>query len=113
MFQQYLPFKPSFSKYVFEQIVNLVNRLLRTNFKRKNTKLTFIVDATPVDVDINFMRKHYSKKYLSKMDLKWSYSSSKGHYIGYKVTIVLEKNSLTPVLILIHNGAPHDTKIYK
>ena len=27
--------------------------------------------------------------------------------------MVLEKNSLTPVLILIHNGAPHDTKIYK
>ena len=47
------------------------------------------------------------------MDLKWSYSSSKGHYIGYKVTMVLEKNSLTLVLILIHNGAPHDTKIYK
>ena len=103
-----------FSKYSVEQIVNLVNRLLRTNFKRKqHEKLTFIVDATPVDVDINFMRKHYSKKYLSKMDLKWSYSSSKGHYIGYKVTIVLEKNSLTPALILIHKGSPHDTKIYK
>ena len=102
-----------FSKYSVEQNVNLVNRLLRTNFKRKNTKLTFIVDATPVDVDINFMRKHYPQEYLSKINLKWSYSSSKGHYIGYKVTIVLEKNSLTPVLILIHNGAPHDTKIYK
>ena len=37
----------------------------------------------------------------------------KGHYIGYKVTIVLEKNSLTPTLILIHKGSPHDTKIYK
>ena len=59
------------------------------------------------------MRKHYSKKYLSKINLKWSYSSSKGHYIGYKVTIVLEKNSLTPVLILIHNEVPHDTKISK
>ena len=47
------------------------------------------------------------------MDLKWSYSSSKGHYIGYKVTIVLKKNSLTPVLILIHKGAPHNTKVYK
>ena len=59
------------------------------------------------------MRKHYSKKYLSKINLKWSYSSSKGHYIGYKVTMVLEKNSLTSVLILIHKGAPYDTKIYK
>ena len=41
MFQQYLPFKPSFSKYVFEQIVNLVNRLLKTNFKRKQHENNF------------------------------------------------------------------------
>ena len=27
--------------------------------------------------------------------------------------MVVEKNLLTLVLILIHNGAPHDTKIYK
>ena len=44
------------------------------------------------------------------MNLKWPYFSSKGHYISYKVTTVLKKNSLTPVLILIHNKAPHDTK---
>ena len=59
------------------------------------------------------MRKHYPKKRLSEINLKWSYSSSKGYYIGYKVTVVHKKNSLTPVLILIHKGAPHDTKIYK
>ena len=59
------------------------------------------------------MRKHYSKERLSEINLKWSYSSSKGYYIGYKVTVVHKKNSLTPVLILIHKGVPHDTKIYK
>ena len=49
------------------------------------------------------------------MNFKWSYFSSKGYYIGYKVTIVLKKNSLTPALILTHNRTPHDTqkKIYK
>ena len=41
------------------------------------------------------------------MNLKWPYFSSKGHYISYKVTTVLKKNSLTPVLILIHNKTPH------
>ena len=44
------------------------------------------------------------------MNLKWSYFSSKGHYISYKVTIVLKKNSLTPALILTHNRASHDTQ---
>ena len=101
------------SKININTIVNLVNRLLRTNFTRKhNKRLTFLVDATPVDVDMNFLRSTYSKKYLEKLDLKWSYSSSKGHYIGYKVTMVLEKDSLTPVMILIHQGAPHDTKLF-
>ena len=50
------------------------------------------------------------------MNLKWPYFSSKGHYISYKVTTVLKKNSLTPVLILIHNKTPHKypkKKIYK
>ena len=102
-----------FSKISVKTIVDVVNRLLRTNFRRKNNrKLTFLVDATPVDVDMNFLRSHYSKEYLKKLNLKWSYSSSKGHYIGYKVTMVLEKESLTPVMILIHQGAPHDSKLF-
>ena len=61
---------------------------------------------------MNFLRSIYSKKYLEKLDLKWSYSSSKRHYIGHKVTIVLEKDSLTPVMILIHQGAPHNSKLF-
>ena len=49
------------------------------------------------------------------MNLKWSYPLSKGYCIGYKVTILLKKNSLAPTLISIHNEIPHDTqkKIYK
>ena len=56
------------------------------------------------------MRKHYLKERLSEINIKWSYSSSKGYYIDYKVTVVHKKNSLTSVLILIHKGVPHDTK---
>ena len=59
------------------------------------------------------MRKRYSKERLSKRNIKWSYFSFKCYYIGYKVTVVHKKNSLTFVLILIHKGVPHDTKIYK
>ena len=46
------------------------------------------------------------------MNLKWSYSSSKGFYIGFKGTVVIDYDSMKPVAILIHSGAPHDTKLY-
>lgn len=74
--------------------------------------MTFIVDATPVDLDFNINRKHRSKKYLKKLNLKWSYSSSKKFYIGFKATVVIEHDSAMPVAILIHSGAPHDSKIF-
>ena len=56
--------------------------------------------------------KHVQKKYLAKRDLKWSYSSSYGFYIGFKATIVIEQDSALPVAIIIHSGAPHDSRIF-
>jgi len=86
--------------------------LMQTKPIKRRGKLTFIVDATPVDLDYNTKRKHRSKKHLKKQNLKWSYASSYGFYIGFKATIVIEHESAIPVAILIHSGAPHDTKIF-
>ena len=47
------------------------------------------------------------------MDLKWSYSSSKGFYIGFKATFILDYDSITPVAILFHSGAPNDAKLFE
>ena len=47
------------------------------------------------------------------MNLKWSYSSSKGHYIGFKTTFILDYDSLTPVTILLHSAAPNDSKLFE
>jgi hypothetical protein len=51
--------------------VKIVNKIL-LNVKPLNIrqKLTFIVDATPVDLNYNVKCKHRSKKYLEKQDLK-------------------------------------------
>ena len=62
-------------------ILNQANRVKR---RRRNT---FIVDATPIDLDFNFRRNKKTKEQLKSLDLKWSYSSSKGFYIGFKATI--------------------------
>ncbi|SCG85862.1 transposase [Methanobacterium congolense] len=93
--------------------IKMVNSILmQIKPLKRRGKRTFIVDATPVDLDYNIQRKHRSKEYLEKQDLKWSYSSSYGFYIGFKATVVIEHTSAMPVAILIHSGAPHDSKIF-
>lgn len=102
-----------FSEQNEKMLLKSLNRILNSmNQTKRRGKKTFIVDATPVDVDINFLRNKKSKKHLEKLNLKWSYSSSKGHYIGFKATIVLDYDSINPVCILIHSGAPNDTKLF-
>ena len=103
-----------FQRNSVENYADSVNSALKAfgNYKRRG-KRTFIVDATPIDLDFNFNRKKQSKEKLRKMDLKWSYSSSKGFYIGFKATFVLDYDSMTPVAILFHSGAPNDAKLFE
>ena len=99
-----------FDSDMYVKIVNGI--LISTKPLKRRGKLTFIVDATPVDLDYNVQRKHRSKEHLEKQDLNWSYSSSYGFYIGFKAIIVIEHKSALPVAIIIHSGAPHDSKIF-
>ena len=75
--------------------------------------MNYIVDATPVECDINVIKQFIKNERLKKLGLKWGYSTTKKHFIGYKVTIVLEKTTLTPVSIFIHPGAQNDSKIFE
>ena len=101
------------SRFKAETFIKIVNSILmQTKPLKRRGKLTFLVDATPVDLDYNTKRKKRSKKHLKKQDLKWSYASSYGFYIGFKATVVIEYTSAMPVAILIHSGAPHDSKIF-
>jgi hypothetical protein len=101
------------SRFESDTYVKIITTILmNTKPLKRREKLTFIVDATPVDLDYNVKRKYRSKKHLEKQDLKWSYSSSYGFYIGFKATIVIEQKSAMPVAIIIHFGAPQDSKIF-
>lgn len=101
------------SRFQSDTYVKIVNSVLMTvKPLKKRGKRTFIIDATPVDLDYNIKRKKRSKEHLEKQGLKWSYASSYGFYIGFKATIVIEHESALPVAILIHSGAPHDSKIF-
>jgi len=101
------------NRYNAEQFNNITNNLLSQIHKtnRKAIK-TFLVDATPVATDISGLKEFITKS-VEKLNLKWGYSTTKKYYIGFKVTVTLDKETLCPVSILIHPGAPHDTIIYE
>ena len=81
--------------------------------QNRKTIKTYLIDATPVAVDINILKKYISKERLDKLKLKLGFSTTKKYYVGFKVTVVLDKDTLCPVSILIHDGSPNDSKIYE
>ena len=102
-----------FSQQNPENLLKALNRILNhQNRVKRRGKNTFIVDATPVDLDFNFNRNKKTKEHLKSLNLKWSYSSSKGFYISFKATVVMDYESMNPVCILIHSGAPNDAKLF-
>ncbi len=89
MFQKQFKFRNFLSRFLSDKYVKIVNTILMTIKPLKRPgKRTFIVDATPIDLDYNIKRKKtFIKKQLEKQNLKWSYLSSYRFYIGFKATI--------------------------
>ena len=101
------------SKVSPETINNMVNSILKPYYsKNRDVIVRYTVDATPVEVDINHVKKFIKPEVLEELNLKWGYSKTKGSYIGYKVTVTIDNKSKCPVSILIHPGSPHDSKIF-
>ena len=101
------------SRYSAEQYCKIVNStLMGFNKENRGTYNRFIADATPSACDFNNDKHFIPKEHLEKLNLKWGFSTTKGHFIGFKVTVVLNEKTMTPVSILIHSGAPNDSKIF-
>ena len=90
-----------------ENTVNSILNRLRNDCRRG--KRTFMMDATPADLNINSSSKKVSKESLKDKDYAWAWGTSIGFYIGYKVTLVLDYNTKMPVYFMIDKGSPHDT----
>ena len=100
-------------RYSAEQYCKIVNATLMTfNKENRGTYNRFIADATPSACDFNNDKHFIPKEHLEKLNLKWGFSTTKGHFIGFKVTVVLNYKTLSPVSILIHSGAPNDSKLF-
>ncbi len=65
-----------------------------------------------MDSDINFHRNKKTKEHLETLNLKWSYSSSKRFYIGFKATVIIYFDSMNPVSILIHSETSNNAKLF-
>lgn len=101
------------SRYSAEQYCKIVNStLMRFNKQNRGKYNRFISDATPSACDFNNDKHFIPKEHLEKLNLKWGFSTTKGHFIGFKVTVVLNEKTMAPVSILIHSGAPNDSKIF-
>lgn len=101
------------SRYSAEQYSKIVNStLMRFNKQNRGKYNRFIADATPSACDFNNDKHFIPKEHLEKLNLKWGFSTTKGTFIGFKVTVVLNEKTRAPVSILIHSGAPNDSKIF-
>ena len=100
-------------KFTATQVLELVLGVLTTFCPpRQRGRSTLLVDSTEIRVDLNWFRKKYTKRALEAREFQWGYSASKGHYIGYKLTLVVAYPSMKPVCFLLHSGSPSDAKLY-
>lgn len=101
------------SKISPDIINKMVNNILKPYYNKNRSVIArYTVDATPVEVDINTVKKYIKPEDLEELKLKWGYSKTKGNYIGYKVTVTIDNKTKCPISILIHAGSPHDSKIF-
>ncbi len=99
------------SKFSLNGFITMILRILNsiTRKRQRNTKL--IVDCTDVSLDINWFRKPVKQKDLEGKDYKWGYSS-KGLFVGMKLTLVLEY-PCKPLLFLLHPANKHEARIFE
>jgi len=102
------------SRFKEENFIKVVNGILNSKLKGKRRgKATILVDSTDLFVDLNFHRKKITKKSMEDEDFEWAFSSSNGHYIGFKLTVALDYRTMQPLAFLIHPGSPHDSKLFE
>ena len=100
------------SRFTEKQFLQMVFGYLNSLCKKRSSQETLIIDSSDIQIDLNWFRRTIKKKDLEERDFAWAYSSSKGYYIGYKATLVVEYPLLRPVFFLFNRGSPNDAKIF-
>jgi hypothetical protein len=99
------------SKFSVESFIDMVKGILNSTCKKRQRNTKLIVDCTDISVDINHFRKPINQRNLEGKEYRWGYST-KGKFIGMKMTLVIEYPSLKPLLFLIHPANRHESPLY-
>ena len=111
---KYVPEIEYLYKYISKLDSNDLNTFFRNVFKaapntHKKDRRYVIIDTTAIPIDINTWRKRFEigkgKKYI------WSYSSSEGYYVGYKLILAIDAITFEILGFEIYEGSPSDTKL--
>ncbi len=100
------------SRFTPEQFLRLTSGFLGSLCRKRSSQTTLITDSTDIQIDLNWFRRKIKKKDLENKPYTWAYSPSKGYYIGYKMTLVVEYPHLRPVFFFFHRGSPYDATIF-
>lgn len=101
------------SEFDPDQFMEMTLKILNSICKgRGRRRTTIIIDSTDVCVDINWFRNTYKKSDLEDRDFKWAFSSSKGHYLGFKLILAIDYPSLKPLGFLLYSGSPNDSTLF-
>lgn len=92
-------------------ISDILNSICKQPSRRKNRRM--IVDGSAITLDLNIFRRKFRKKDLLTKDYRWGFSNTRGYYLGFKLTLVVEYPKLLPLCVLLHPGSPHDSALYE
>jgi hypothetical protein len=104
--------------YLYKYISKLENKQLETYFRNifkisqnshKKGRKYVIIDTSSIPVDINTWRKRH--KIGKGKHYNWSYSSSEGYYVGYKVILAIDALTFEVLGFEIIEGSPNDSKL--
>ncbi len=101
------------SKYEPEQFTDFVFEALNELCpKRKSESRGIIIDSTDINLNLNWHAKKITKESLENKEYKWGHSTHRGFFIGMKLTLALESQTLKPLLFLINEANVSEPKIY-
>ena len=105
-------FVSKFEEYQFTHLISdILNSMCRHPSRRKFRKL--IVDGSAITLDLNIFRRKFRKKDLLERDYRWGFSNTRGYYLGFKLTLVVEYPKILPLCVLLHPGSPHDSSLFE
>jgi len=96
------------SEFESNQFINFVFSIINVDAKKRRKKTSFLIlDWTDISLDLNPFRK----RNLKNKPYKWGFST-KGFFLGMKMMILIEYQTLKPLFFHVYPANIHESRIY-